>query len=106
MSRGISCYQFNTRRTNFVTTNHDSYGFASIRVCLDDIVGAALLMASPTLKAIGRAIFAVLTRPVSTHAIAVAAYRQGVPMRQQLVQKVASVPAMDIAKAEEESYAA
>jgi multicomponent Na+:H+ antiporter subunit G len=45
------------------------------------LLGLALLMPSATLKAIALAIFAVLTSPVATHAIALAAYRQGVPMR-------------------------
>jgi multicomponent Na+:H+ antiporter subunit G len=45
------------------------------------LVGAALLMPSTALKAIALAIFTVVTSPVATHAIALAAYRLGVPMR-------------------------
>jgi multicomponent Na+:H+ antiporter subunit G len=41
------------------------------------LLGAALLMPSAALKLIALAIFAVLTLPVSTHAIAAAAYRYG-----------------------------
>lgn len=45
------------------------------------LLGAAILMPSAALKLLALAIFAVLTLPVSTHAIAAAAYRHGVPMR-------------------------
>lgn len=44
------------------------------------LLGAALIMPSAFLKLLALAIFAVLTLPVSTHAIAAAAYRHGVPM--------------------------
>jgi multicomponent Na+:H+ antiporter subunit G len=44
------------------------------------LAGAAFLMPSIALKMISLAVFAVLTLPVSTHAIAAAAYRHGVPM--------------------------
>jgi monovalent cation/proton antiporter MnhG/PhaG subunit len=46
------------------------------------LVGTALLMPSTALKAIALTIFTVVTSPVATHAIALAAYRLGVPMRQ------------------------
>ncbi len=41
------------------------------------LLGAALLMPSAGLKLLALAIFAILTLPVSTHAIAAAAYRYG-----------------------------
>jgi multicomponent Na+:H+ antiporter subunit G len=44
------------------------------------LLGAAFLLPEVTLKVIALAIFAVLTLPVSTHAIAAAAYRHGVPL--------------------------
>ncbi len=44
------------------------------------LLGAAILLPSAGLKLLALAIFAVLTLPVSTHAIAAAAYRHGVPL--------------------------
>jgi multicomponent Na+:H+ antiporter subunit G len=44
------------------------------------LLGTALIMPSTLLKGIALAIFVVITSPVSTHAIAMAAYRSGVPM--------------------------
>lgn len=44
------------------------------------LLGAAVLMPSAALKLLALAIFAILTLPVSTHAIAAAAYRHGVRM--------------------------
>jgi len=41
------------------------------------LVGAAILMPSTALKLLALAIFAILTLPVGTHAIAAAAYRHG-----------------------------
>lgn len=41
------------------------------------LLGAAILMPSAALKLIALAIFAILTLPVGTHAIAAAAYRHG-----------------------------
>lgn len=85
---------------------HASGKVATVGLC-GLLVGAAFLMPSATLKVIALAIFAVLTLPVSTHAIAAAAYRHGVPMRQKVSKKaVSSVPAMDLPKTEGESYAA
>jgi multicomponent Na+:H+ antiporter subunit G len=43
-------------------------------------LGAALLMPSGALKLVALALFAVLTMPVASHAIAAAAHRHGVPM--------------------------
>jgi multicomponent Na+:H+ antiporter subunit G len=48
------------------------------------LVGAAFLMPSIMLKMVALLIFAVLTLPVSTHAIAAAAYRHGVPMEKSI----------------------
>lgn len=45
------------------------------------LIGAACLMPSAALKLIALLVFAVLTMPVSTHVIAAAAYRAGIPMR-------------------------
>jgi multicomponent Na+:H+ antiporter subunit G len=45
------------------------------------LVGTALIMPSTTLKAVALAIFMIISSPVATHAIALAAYRQGVPMQ-------------------------
>ncbi|MBK9749521.1 MAG: monovalent cation/H(+) antiporter subunit G [Chloroflexi bacterium] len=44
------------------------------------LLGAALLMPSTLLKVVALALFAMLTLPVSTHAIALAGYRSGVRM--------------------------
>ncbi|MCC7207619.1 MAG: monovalent cation/H(+) antiporter subunit G [Anaerolineae bacterium] len=43
------------------------------------LVGASLLMPAITPKAIALGLFLLITAPVSTHAIAAAAHRQGVP---------------------------
>lgn len=44
------------------------------------LLGAALIMPSLALKAIALGIFIVITTPVASHAIALAAYRLGVPL--------------------------
>ncbi len=44
------------------------------------LIGAAILLPSMLLKAVALAIFVMITAPVASHAIASAAYRQGVPM--------------------------
>lgn len=44
------------------------------------LLGTALIMPSTLLKGIALAIFVVITSPVSTHVIAMAAYRSGVSM--------------------------
>lgn len=60
------------------------------------LVGTALLLPDVTVKMIALALFAVLTFPVSTHAIAKAAYDHGVPLaraqRDDLAQNSASTP--------------
>ena len=83
---------------------HASGKVATVGLC-GLLLGAALLMPSVTFKVIALAIFAVLTLPVSTHAIAAAAYRHGVPV-QKSIRKPSAVPALGLNKKEEESYAA
>lgn len=56
------------------------------------LLGTALLMPEAGLKALALAIFAVLTLPVSTHAIAAAAYRHGVPMNKSIRDDMARQP--------------
>lgn len=58
---------------------HASGKVATVGLC-GLLVGAAILMPALGLKALALGVFAVLTLPVSTHAIAAAAYRHGVPM--------------------------
>jgi multicomponent Na+:H+ antiporter subunit G len=65
---------------------HASGKVATVGLC-GLLVGAALIMPSAGLKLITLALFAVLTLPVSTHAIAAAAYRHGVPMQKGAVRK-------------------
>src|SRR5262245_29284031 len=55
------------------------------------LAGAAILMPSATLKLVALALFAVLTLPVCTHAIAAAAYRHGVPMKRATRDDMAAV---------------
>lgn len=43
------------------------------------LVGAAILMPATALKVLALAVFIIITSPVATHAIALAAYRSGVP---------------------------
>lgn len=43
------------------------------------LAGGAVLLPEITLKAVALALFLVITAPVASHAIAAAAYRQGVP---------------------------
>ena len=45
------------------------------------LLGAAILMPSTALKVLALAVFVIITSPVSTHAIALAAYRGGVPQQ-------------------------
>jgi multicomponent Na+:H+ antiporter subunit G len=84
---------------------HASGKVATVGLC-GLLLGAALLMPSVTFKVIALAIFAVLTLPVSTHAIAAAAYRHGVPMQKAPRRSAAAVPSIGLGKQEEESYAA
>jgi multicomponent Na+:H+ antiporter subunit G len=59
------------------------------------LLGTAILMPSAALKLLALAIFAVLTLPVGTHAIAAAAYRHGVPMNKSIRDDMATSKAMD-----------
>ena len=71
------------------------------------LVGAAMIVPSTTMKLIALAVFAVLTLPASSHAIAAAAYRHGIlPQSKSAKKPAVSVPALDLGTAEEESYAA
>jgi multicomponent Na+:H+ antiporter subunit G len=45
------------------------------------LLGVAMIMPETALKAIALGIFIMFSSPVATHAIAMAAYRGGVPMR-------------------------
>jgi multicomponent Na+:H+ antiporter subunit G len=81
---------------------HASGKVATVGLC-GLLVGAAIMMPSMTMKVIALAIFAVLTLPASSHAIAAAAHRHGVkPTKKSL----AHVPGIELGTVEEESYAA
>jgi multicomponent Na+:H+ antiporter subunit G len=54
------------------------------------LIGASCLMPSLTLKAIALGIFLVMTAPVASHAIALAAYRMGVPLYQPVQDVLAA----------------
>jgi multicomponent Na+:H+ antiporter subunit G len=74
------------------------------------LLGAAFLMPSAGLKLLALAAFAVLTLPVGTHAIAVAAYRHGTPMGQCVCDDLAEkyprlAVAVDLNLSEEQSAA-
>lgn len=56
------------------------------------LIGTALAMPQVTLKAAALAIFVVLTAPVASHAIASAAYRQGIPIGRSLRDDLATRP--------------
>jgi multicomponent Na+:H+ antiporter subunit G len=85
---------------------HASGKVATVGLC-GLLIGTAIIMPSTTTKVIALAIFAVLTLPASTHAIAAAAYRHGIPIQSKSARKpAASVAALDLNSAEEESYAA
>jgi multicomponent Na+:H+ antiporter subunit G len=68
------------RLPDMYTRLHASGKVSTVGLCAM-LIGAAFLMPSAALKLVALALFAVLTLPVSTHAIAAAAYRSGVPMR-------------------------
>ncbi len=58
---------------------HASGKVATLGIC-GLLVGASLLLPAISLKALALAIFVVISSPVASHAIALAAYRQSVPM--------------------------
>ncbi|MEO8394286.1 MAG: monovalent cation/H(+) antiporter subunit G [Chloroflexota bacterium] len=68
------------RLPDIYTRLHATGKVSTVGVC-SLLLGAAFLMPSAALKLVALAIFVVLTLPVSTHIIAAAAYRAGVPMR-------------------------
>jgi multicomponent Na+:H+ antiporter subunit G len=70
------------------------------------LLGAAMIMPSAALKLLALAIFAVLTFPVSTHAIAAAAYRHGIPMRKVVRDDMANSPGNVASKAGNEELSA
>jgi multicomponent Na+:H+ antiporter subunit G len=77
---------------------HASGKVATVGLC-GLLLGAVLMMPVMGFKALALAIFAILTLPVSTHAIAAAAHRHGVPMSRK-----AAAPATD-STANDEAYA-
>ena len=77
---------------------HASGKVATVGLC-GLLVGAVLMMPAIAFKGLALAIFAILTLPVSTHAIAAAAHRHGVPMSRK---SPATAPGV---VTEEESYA-
>ncbi len=68
------------RLPDIYTRLHASGKVSTVGLC-SLLLGAAILMPSTTLKVIALALFALLTLPVSTHAIALAGYRSGIRMR-------------------------
>jgi multicomponent Na+:H+ antiporter subunit G len=46
------------------------------------LLGAAVLMPALTLKVLALIVFLIFTLPVGSHAIALAAYRRGIPMKE------------------------
>ena len=79
---------------------HASGKVATVGLC-GLLLGAMLIMPAIAFKGLALAIFAILTLPVSTHAIAAAAHRHGVPMS----RKVSVSSLSDVASMEDEVYA-
>lgn len=77
---------------------HASGKVATVGLC-GLLLGAVIMMPAMAFKGLALAIFAILTLPVSTHAIAAAAHRHGVPMTGKAAERV-NVPVV-----EGESYA-
>lgn len=71
------------RLPDMYTRLHASGKVSTVGLC-SLLLGAAVLLPEAGLKLIALTLFAVLTLPVSTHAIAAAAYRSGVPMRRSV----------------------
>lgn len=67
------------RLPDMYTRLHASGKVSTVGLCAL-LIGAAMLLPSATLKVLALALFAMLTLPVSTHAIALAGYRSGVRM--------------------------
>lgn len=70
------------------------------------LLGAAIIMPSAALQLIALALFAILTLPVGTHAIAAAAYRHGVPMQKTMRDDLAENRAIAAISLNEEQTAA
>jgi multicomponent Na+:H+ antiporter subunit G len=62
---------------------HASGKISTVGLC-GLLIGAALLMPSVALKVMGLGVFLIISSPVSSHAIALAAYRLGVPMQRSV----------------------
>ena len=73
---------------------HASGKVATVGLC-GLLLGAVLMMPVMGFKALALAIFAILTLPVSTHAIAAAAHRHGVPMSRKVAAPAADSAAND-----------
>lgn len=58
---------------------HASGKVGTVGLC-SILIGAALIIPSSALKLLALGVFALLTLPVSTHAIAAAAHRHGIPI--------------------------
>ena len=70
------------------------------------LVSAAFLLPVVTLKVIALAVFCILILPVSTHAIAAAAYRHGVPMQRPVRDDLATAELAAVKAVKRESAAA
>jgi len=68
------------RLPDMYTRLHAAGKVSTVGLC-SLLLGVAILMPSSLLKLLALAIFSLLILPVSTHAIAAAAYRAGVPMQ-------------------------
>jgi multicomponent Na+:H+ antiporter subunit G len=67
------------RMPDLYTRLHASGKVGTVGLC-SILIGAALIIPSSALKLLALGLFALLTLPVSTHAIAAAAHRHGIPM--------------------------
>jgi multicomponent Na+:H+ antiporter subunit G len=76
------------RLPDLYTRLHASGKVSTVGLC-SLLLGAACLMPSASLKLLALTIFALLTLPVSTHAIAAAAYRSGLPLRRVVRDEMA-----------------
>ncbi|MBI1256706.1 MAG: Na+/H+ antiporter subunit G [Chloroflexi bacterium] len=86
------------RLPDIYTRLHATGKVSTVGIC-SLLLGAAFLMPSAALKLVALALFAVLTLPVSTHIIAAAAYRAGIPMRRSTRDDLA--PRFQLVKREE-----
>ena len=77
------------RLPDMYTRLHASGKVSTVGLC-SLLLGAAFLMPLAGLKLLALAIFALLTLPVSTHAIAAAAYRAQLPMRRAVRDDLAA----------------